>query len=54
MLHKTEEVWRINSPFYDKLKCESDMHSADGLVMCLGDFNGHFGKHIDGFVGVHG
>ena len=25
------------------------MHSADDLVMCLGDFNGHIGRHIDGF-----
>ena len=25
--------------FYDKMKCEWDMHSADDLVMCLGDFN---------------
>ena len=24
------------------------------LVMCLVDFNGHVGKHIDGFYGVHG
>ena len=23
--------------FYDKLKCESDMHSVDDLVMCLSD-----------------
>ena len=30
--------------FYDKLKCEWDMHSADDLVMCLGDINGHGGK----------
>ena len=30
------------------------IHSADDLVMCLGDFNGHVGKHIDGFDGVHG
>ena len=22
--------------------------------MCLGDFNGHVGRHIDGFNGVHG
>ena len=22
--------------------------------MCLGDFNGHVGRHIDGFDGVHG
>ena len=30
------------------------IHSADDLVMCLGDFNGHVGRHIDGFDGVHG
>ena len=40
--------------FYDELKCEWDMRSADGLDMCLGDFNGHVGRHIDGFDGVHG
>ena len=39
--------------FYNKLKCEWDMHSADDLVMCLGDFNRHVGRHIDGFDGVH-
>ena len=26
--------------FYNELKCESDMHSTDDLVMSLGDFNG--------------
>ena len=30
------------------------MHYADDLVMCLGDFNGHIGWHVDGFDGVHG
>ena len=40
--------------FYDELKYEWDMHSADDLVMCLGDFNEHVGRHIDGFYGVHG
>ena len=30
------------------------MHSACDLVMCLGDFNGHDGRHYDGFDGVHG
>ena len=30
------------------------MHSAGDLVMCLGDINGHVGRHIDGFNGVHG
>ena len=46
MLHKLEE----KQSFYDELK----MHSADDLVMCMGDFNGHTGRHIDGFNGVHG
>ena len=40
--------------FYDELKGEFDMHSADGLAMCSCDFNGHVGRHIDGFDEVHG
>ena len=40
--------------FYDELKCELDIHSADNLVMCLGDINGHVGRHTDGFDGAHG
>ena len=30
------------------------MHSADDLVMCLGDINGHIRRHIDGFDAIHG
>ena len=30
------------------------MHSVVDLVMCLGEFNGHVGRHIDGFHAVHG
>ena len=30
------------------------MHSADDFVMCLGLLNGHVGRYIDGFDGVHG
>ena len=30
------------------------MHSASYLVMCLGDFNGLVGRHIDGFDEAHG
>ena len=48
MLCKVEEV------FYDELKGEWDMHSAGDIVMCLGDFSGHIGRHIDGFFGVYG
>ena len=39
---------------YDELKGGRDMHSAGDLVMCLFDFNGLIGRHIDGFDGVHG
>ena len=30
------------------------MHRADDLDMCLGDFNGHICRHIDGLDGIHG
>ena len=39
---------------YDEPKCEWDLHSASDLVMCLGNFIGHIGRHIDRFDGVHG
>ena len=39
--------------FYYELKYEWNMHSADDLVMCFDDLNGHVGRHIDGFDGVH-
>ena len=54
MLHKVEEVLEEKQSFYDEPKCEWDMHSAGDLVMYLGDINGHIGRHIDGFNGVHG
>ena len=40
--------------FCDDLKCELDMHSTGDLVMCLGEFDGHVGRHIDGFDWVYG
>ena len=30
------------------------MHSASDLVMCLGDFIGLVGRHIDAFDGLYG
>ena len=39
--------------YYDELKCEWDMHYAGDIVMYLGDFNGHVGRHMDGFDSVH-
>ena len=39
---------------YDQLKGELDMHSADDLIIWLGDFNGYIGRHIGGFDWVNG
>ena len=50
-------MWRKfgrKTVFYNELKCELDMHSAGDLVMCLGDINGHIGRHINGLDGVYG
>ena len=49
-----EEVWTRKLFFCDELTGERDMHSANELVMCMGDFCGHMGRHIDGFDGIHG
>ena len=46
MLYKVEDVLKENS-FYDRLKCEWDMHYAGDLVMCLVVFNGQIDRHID-------
>ena len=40
--------------FCDELKCEWDMHYAEDLGICFGDFNEHVAGHIDGFYGIHG
>ena len=32
--------------FYDEMKCEWDMHYADDLVKCLGDFNTRWSAHL--------
>ena len=33
-----------------QMKSECDMHSADVMAICLGDINGHIGRHIDGWT----
>jgi len=40
--------------FYDELASEWDHRSPGEMVLGLRDFNGHVGKHIDGFENVHG
>ena len=39
MLRKVEV---LRTAFYDELKDELNMYSADDLVMCLGDINGQW------------
>ena len=36
------------------MKCEWDMLSVVDLVVCMGVFNGHVGKHIDKCYDAHG
>ena len=43
-----------NLSYYDELRGEWEMHYADRLVMCLGDFNERVGRHIDDFYGMRG
>ena len=40
--------------FYDDLRSEWDLHNMGDLVLGMGDFNGHVGKRIEGYEGVHG
>ena len=49
MLCKMEDVVRKKQPFYE-LRNEWYMHSIDDFVVCLGDFNGCLGGHIDGGI----
>ena len=53
MICKVEEVLKNNSVYYNELKGESDIHSADDLVLCLSELKGHMVRHIDGSHGVH-
>ena len=36
-----------------KFKNLLDMHCVDDLIVCLGKFNGHVERHINGFDGVY-
>jgi len=38
--------------YYDELASEWDLRSPGEMVLGLRDFNGHVGKHIDGFENV--
>ena len=40
--------------FYDEMASEWDLGSSGEIIFSLGDFNGHVGKFVEGFEGVHG
>ena len=41
--------------FNDDLRSEWNLHSVGELVLLgMGEFNGHVGKQIEGYMGVHG
>ena len=39
------------SSFYNVMKGEWDVHSADYFVICMANLNGHIGGYIGGFDG---
>ena len=40
--------------FYDELASEWILRNTGEMVLALGDYNGHVGKQVDGYEGVHG
>ena len=40
--------------FYEEMACEWSVANANELALGLGNFNGYFGKHVEGFESIHG
>ena len=40
--------------FYEEMGRGCEVENANEVLICLGDFNGHIGKEVDGFEDVHG
>ena len=40
--------------FYKEMARGCEVENENEVLICLGDFNGHIGKEVDGFEGVHG
>ena len=40
--------------FYEEMARGCEVENANEVLICLEDFNGHIGKKVDGFEGVHG
>ena len=47
-------IIKCNNQFCNDKASEWDLQSPGGMVLGLADFNGHVGRLIDGFEGVHG
>ena len=46
-------MWKINE-FYEKIAKGCEMENENEVLICLGNINGHIGKEVNGFEGVHG
>ena len=44
----------VKNLFYEKLQWTLTKISASEIFFVCGDFNGHIGKNVDGYEGVHG
>ena len=53
MLHNLEVIKKKNCLFMSCIVSGVSI-LPDDLAKCLGYFNGHIGRYIDGFDGVHG
>jgi len=40
--------------FYDELAYEWDLSNTNEMIFIMGNFNGHVGKNIEDFEGIHG
>ena len=38
--------------FYEEMAKGCEVENENEVLICLGDFNGHIGKEVDGFEGV--
>ena len=54
MDHKAEDQTQRKVRFYDEMASEWNLESPSKIIVSLGDFNGHVGKCVEGFAGVHG
>ena len=50
MLHKVENQWKKREK---NLSREWTTHHTSELIIGMVDFDGHVGRNIDGFLGVH-